>query len=246
MISPDMMEEFMLTEGMPSPAGPSMGMGMGGQTGTEEAANAGFTVLIEGYSPYQKIFELLDPPSVGDDQSRWGFVTRLRNLGVVFPKTPFELFGKGDVHFRVETGLVELNPDRSRANKQDMPEGIGVLEEKERVPREESNTGRTPGYNIGAARTEYVYIENVLIDPMTHEEISRTYDIVTQEDIDNNPEKWKDTDLGKKKYNPLTREELFIDHDHWFRIQAKFVWKDAPKTDAAAVSGGGMMGMPLY
>ena len=227
---------------MPSAGGP----GMGGGTGEQQAAKAGFTILIEGYSPYQKVFELLDPPSVGDDQSRWGFVTRLRNLGVVFPKTPFELFGKGDVHFKVETGLVDLKGNNPQAKNQDMPDGIGMLEEKERVSQDDKTT-KTPGYNAwGGMESDYVYTEEVLIDPMTHEEISRAYDIVTQEDINNNPDKWKDTDLGKKKINPLNNEELFIDHDHWFRIQAKFAWKDAPKPDTAAANGGGMMGMPPF
>jgi hypothetical protein len=33
---------------------------------------------------------------------------------------------------------------------------------------------------------------------------------------------------------------LFIDHDRWFRIKAKFVWKDAPKIEEPAMGAGGM------
>jgi type IV pilus assembly protein PilM len=44
------------------------------QTGKD---GPGFLVIIEGYSSYKNIDELLDPPGVGNDQSKWGLVTRL-------------------------------------------------------------------------------------------------------------------------------------------------------------------------
>ena len=79
---------------------------------------------------------------------------------------------------------------------------------------------------------DIIYAEDVLVDPMTNEEISRTYDIITQEEIDSNPE-LNEKDLGKKKINKLTGKELFIDRDHWFRIKAKFIWKDASEVAAS-------------
>ena len=220
--------------------------GVGGSA--TETQHAGFTILIEGYSPYRNISELLDPPSVGDDQSRWGFVTRVENLTELFPGIPFKLFDKHEIkHFKVETGLVDLMD-------KDRPTGIGVLKEVERVPQE--LTKKKPGnrtafnnprnYTTGP-KIDFVTKEKVLFDPMTNEEISRTYDIVTQADIDSNPE-WTEKDLGKKKHDKRDAgKELFIDRDCWFRIKAKFAWKDAPKedpTDPTDVAAGSKMGLP--
>ncbi|MDH4202233.1 MAG: type IV pilus assembly protein PilM [Phycisphaerae bacterium] len=240
MMDPDMMMDMDMMEGGGYPAGsmqyPGSTAGLPGDA-TQQGPKTGFTILIEGYSPYRNLSELLDPPSVGDDQSRWGFATRLGKLAVLFPDVPFELLGKDISHFDVDTGLVDLTDS-------DMPEGIGILKEVERVPKELTETrpgaarGMMEGY--GGARADFVPTENVLVDPMTSEEISRTYDIVTQKDIDSNPQKWTEQDLGRIKYNPLNRDELFIDHDRWFRIKAKFVWKDAPKVETPAMDAGGM------
>jgi hypothetical protein len=107
-------------------------MGGGGGYGMEEtaAAKMGFVLLIEGYSPYERIAELLDPHGVGDNERRWGFVTRIANLGKLFPDVPFELYEKGDItHFKLETGRVDLASDK-------MPAGIGVVKDVDRVPPE--------------------------------------------------------------------------------------------------------------
>jgi hypothetical protein len=130
-----------------------------------------------------------------------------------------------------------------------MPEGIGILKEVERVPKElaQARPGAAGGAGMmmegygGGLRSDFIYTENVLVDSMTNEEISRTYDIVTQKDIDTDPQKWTEKDLGRKKYNPLNRTELFIDHDYWFRIKAKFVWKDAPKVETPTMGTNEMM-----
>ena len=241
-MSPDMMMPgmMMMPPGMMDGFGP-MGGGMPMQGGAAAAPReeeeqqegaAGFTVLIEGYSPYQNISELLDPPNVKDDSSRWGFITRLENLPDLFPDVPYELFAKHDItHFKVETGLVDLD-------EKDMPAGIGVQKEVERVPQ--SSDRNTPANRrTGQIRRgqDFVYTEEVLIDPMTNEEISRTYDIITQKEIDSDPE-LTEKDLGRKKINKSTGKELFIDRDHWFRIKAKFSWKDAPEEGAAKEAGG--------
>ncbi len=221
----------------------------------EELGGGGFTVLIEGYSPYRNIAELLDPPMVGSDQTQWGIVTRFENLEKLFPNSPFVLFNKHQIeHFSVVTGLVDLEDT-------DMPQGIGIEKKIERVP---NPTGRTVtqttrrttmrprggdlmgemGRGMGktARGPEFVYTEDVLVDPMTNEEMSRTYDIVTQKDIDADPE-LDEQDLGQKKTADFGDEWKFIERDQWFRIQAKFVWKDAPKVEATDMtSGRGMRG----
>ena len=40
-----------------------------------------------------------------------------------------------------------------------------------------------------------------------------------------------ETQLGMIKFNPLTQDPQYIVRDHWFRIKAKFVWKDAPEKE---------------
>lgn len=243
MMDPMMMEMMMIGEGGGMPPGgqrPMAAPAVPGQQEQEEVV-AGFTVLIEGYSPYRNLTELLDPPGVRDDRDRWGFVTRLDNLAELFQNIPFELYHKHDItHFKIETGLVDLE------SREDMPAGIGVQKEVERVPKaliEQNKGGAIGGYGgiYGGMQSEYVITENVLIDPMTNEEISKTYDYITQQDIDQDPE-LAEKDLGKKKYNKLTRDPLYIERDHWFRIKAKFVWKEAPKEEP--VSPAGAMTMP--
>lgn len=230
------MGEMMMMEGMMPP------MAMGGPMPTpettaptgEQQTGSGFTVLIEGYSPYQNIAELLDPPRAGEDQGRWGTITRFGSLAKVFPDVPFELFKKSEIkHFKVEMGLVDPQ-DRN------MPTGIGITKTVERasaaarsnamganVPQPEIYMGEMGEMGGMPRGPQFVTTETVLFDPMTGEEISKVFDIVTQQDIETNPA-WTDKDLGRKKTTAFGQEQ-FINRDHWFRIQAKFVWKDAPK-----------------
>ena len=194
----------------------------------QEGGGKGFTVLIEGFSPYENISELLDPPMVGEDQSRWGVISRFKNLKTLFPQIPFELFNKSDTtHFKYETGLVDLDST-------EMPSGIGITKEVERVPLDESGNSatNTRGRTNTRGISDYVDIETVLVDPMTGEEISKTYDIITQKDIDADSD-LTERDLGRKKLDSFG-EEKFIERDHWFRIQVKFVWKDKPETEKTA------------
>jgi type IV pilus assembly protein PilM len=233
----EMMDPMMMMPGM-TPGGPMMGAQTtpGGREVEDEEGEgtAGFTVLIEGYSPYKNIAGLLDPPSVGDNPEKWGLVTRFEKLAELFPGVPFELFKKHEVeHFTVETGWVDIS-------SKDMPSGIGEPKEIERVPQEK---GTKQSRGRAGGRGDFVYSEKVLLDPMTGEEISKTYDIYTQEDIDRDPE-LTEKDLGRKKFNKLTGEEKYIERDQWFRIKAKFIWKDASgekKSDKK--SAGGMTGM---
>lgn len=200
-----------------------------------QEGGAGFTVLIEGYSPYQPISALLDPLMVGDDRDRWGVVTRFENIDKLFPKMPFKLFHKHEItNFKVETGLVDLQD-------KDMPAGIGVEKTVERVPMSENTATGLAGGNIRRGGTfgtgtgsDFVSSEVVLVDPMTGEEISKTYDIITQKDVDADPD-LTDKDLGKKKLDNFGKEQ-FIEHDRWFRIQAKFIWTNAPAAEASTAT----------
>ncbi len=220
-----MFDELMMLESMGMEGGfsqpqqaPPTASPQGSADSTEEAGGAGFVVVIEGYSPYQDLPKLLDPLVVEKDWEHWGLVTRFENLKAKWPDRPFKLYSKHDTaHFNVKTGLVDLE-------LKDMPTGIGVEKEIERVAQEQTGTQnrrvRIPG------GSDFVYNETVLMDPMTGEELSKTFDIVSQRDIDADPE-LTERDLGRKKLTNYS-EEIFIERDQWFRIQAKFVWKDAP------------------
>ncbi len=199
----------------------------------KEEESEGFLVEIEGYSSYKNIEELLDPEH-GQDRSKWGFVTRLVNLAKV-PGGRFEVFGKGNTnHFKLDTGPLDLADGEA-------PLGIGFEKEIERVPpssepgREgKSKPGRKPNFSrLGIkqfSNKSRIEVEDVLVDPMTNEEMSKTFDLWTQEDIDNGlaPDAVRAGDI---KYDPVTSEPKYLIRDHWFRISAKFKWKDGPKAE---------------
>lgn len=204
-----------------------MAMGPTGTTTTTTPDAAGFVVTLEGYSPYREFKDLLDPTDVKTDQSRWGFVTRLENLSKV-PGTDFELFQKGDIkHFKLETG--EVDPGDAGT-----PLGIGLLEEIVRVTPEQQTaimstdrTGYGRGMGIGTQTlTDRIFTEKVLVDPMTREELSKTYALILQPDLDTNPN-LTEKDLGKVKMN--FGEPQHIVRDHWYRVNFKLAWKGAPK-----------------
>lgn len=156
------------------PPGAMPGMMMGGmdQSGTEgEGGKAGFLVTIAGYSPYKNIDELLDPANVQNDQSKWGFVSRLMNLNdVLDSNSPYQLFEKTDRnHFEIEKGPVGFGID--------MPEGIGI---KKKISNEKNDS----------ENEEQQYI---LIDPLTQEVISR-------EPVKDQTGKIKTDSKGRKLY----------------------------------------------
>ncbi|MCD6392901.1 MAG: pilus assembly protein PilM, partial [Planctomycetes bacterium] len=210
--------------------GPGAVTGQPGVAAVDETKR-GFVVMIEGYSPYKDISALLDPHSVGTDKERWGLVTRLVHISEIVKGCPFELYKKNDIkHFVLQSGPVDLRSSET-------PVGIGVEKEMERVPMQLDTTvgpGRAgmmgrynrPNRNMNMSQREYIYFETVLIDPMTSEEMSKVYDIVTQDEIDNDPG-LSEKDLGRIKLDDFG-VPLFIERDYWFRINAKFVWKNAP------------------
>jgi type IV pilus assembly protein PilM len=173
----------------------------------QQADGKGFVVVIEGYSPYEKLGELLDPAGVQNSPEKWGIVTRMMNLNKYFDgNSPFELFNKGKIqHFSLEQDVIDMSTDKQTR----MPAGIGVLETKVRGSTEESkDAGGNKSFRNDAA--DRIMTEAVLLDPLTKEEISKTFD------LDSN---------GRKKLDSFGKP-VYIERDKWFRIKAKFLWKD--------------------
>jgi hypothetical protein len=174
----------------------------GAATPVEDAVpsegGAGFVAIISGYSPYNDLGELMMPIGVDKTPSKWGFITRLIHLDdTVDGNSPFKLYaGPGSSHFKLDKGTVDVG-------SQEMPPGIGILSIK-----------KTKLETTERARTKEK-VEELLIDPMTKEVISRTAK------MDENGGHVVDR-LGRKQY---------IDNDSWFTVSAKFVWRGAPKKE---------------
>ena len=172
----------------------------------------GFVVVIEGFTPYEKIGELMDPVGAGNDPNKWGVITRMLDPNQFFDgNCPFELFQKDKIeHFRLETGVV-------RVQDQQIPQGIGIQQIVTRVTADESaasdsrKTTRTR--STMSPEADLVANETVLVDPLTKEEISKIFNL---------------DDKGRKKYDAFG-QPIYIERDRWFRIKAKFIWKDAPQ-----------------
>ena len=94
-----------------------------------------------------------------------------------------------------------------------MPAGIGKNVIKNRTSQGEQDQAQRAAARRGSDRL--VESEEVLIDPMTGEEMSKTFK------LDEN---------GVKQFDSYG-DEIVINRDHWFRIKAKFLWEDAPKDD---------------
>jgi type IV pilus assembly protein PilM len=156
------------------------------------AGDRGFVVTIAGYSPYEEIVELLDPIGAQDDANKWGFVTRLIHFDSMFDgNSPFELYKKMDKkHFELQTGEVDLAAQ--------MPPGIGVIK---------------------AVAGKDTVLEQMLIDPMTKEAISRQVSV----------------DEAGKKETDRQGNSVYQANDHWFVLNLKLKWKDAPSTLNATV-----------
>ena len=198
----------------------------------------GFVVIIEGYSPYENIGELMDPVHVGKNKADWGFVTRLENLKDIDKQQRFLMFGKGNTtNFKQEIGVVDLED-------KNMPEGIGVLRELDRVPPEyqqvqtaSRNTRNAFRMNNASRGAVKISTEEVLVDPMTNEEMSKVYDIITADDLKQNPELTKN-DIGNVQID-LQGYPKYIERDNWFRISLKLRWMDAPEIEIQQQGGRG-------
>ncbi|MEJ2703250.1 MAG: type IV pilus assembly protein PilM [Sedimentisphaerales bacterium] len=195
---------------------------MQGQT-TEEKKQ-GFVLTIIGYTPYgakiAEVQQLLDPHGVDDDPNRWGFVTRLAHLDALAEdgNSPFQLYKKEDKdQFALEIKEVDLQDADSTP-----PEGVGVWEEQ--PPKE------TAGSGFGQSRPGYVGTQSQweLVDPMTGERIDKVPVL---------------NDEGKPLL--VQGKPVYRVNDHWFVLNVKLVWKDAPEPPeqpGASLYGGRMGG----
>lgn len=176
----------------------------------EQTDGKGFIVVIEGYTPYEKIGELMDPAGAGNDPNKWGVITRMLNLDkIIDGNCPFQLFQKDKVeHFKLETGIIDIK------DQQTILAGIGTQEIKIRTTTEDQTNTESSRTTKGRTdTTDRVTSETVLVDPLTREEIGKTFDL---------------DDKGRKKYNDFG-QLLYIERDRWFRISAKFLLKNAPQ-----------------
>jgi len=178
--------------------------------GAAEEKKGGFVVQALCYSPYGRtvteLGELVDPPNVEDQPDKWGFVTRLAHLD--------DIVEDGNCPFELykkedhEHFGLEI---KEVAVDGEMPEGIGVWKE---VIDESAQTA--PGtYRRGAGTTR----NWILIDPMTGETIS------------------KEPVLDEEGKPVLYRgQPVYKVNDHWFVLNAKFLWKDAPEPPKQTVT----------
>ncbi|MBN2139189.1 MAG: type IV pilus assembly protein PilM [Sedimentisphaerales bacterium] len=152
-----------------------------------EKEKSGFVVTIAGYSPYESIESLIDPPGAK------GFVTRLMELSD--SNSPFSLFEKANLkHFNFSVGEVVAGG----TDAMQMPDGIGEASVR--------RSAAGPGARY-TSKTE----QPILIDPLTKELISKAPKV----DANGNTV----LDRGRAVYEV---------NDHWFVLNMKFLWRDAP------------------
>jgi type IV pilus assembly protein PilM len=183
-----------------------------GGASAEKEKDPGFIVSVVGYSPYENIGALIDPPGVRDNPAKWGFVTRIANLKQILgPDCPFELYSKEADHFRFEHSTIEWET---------VPVGIGQVEV---IPDPLSNPSRTAAGRVpttlGATGPQGI---EILVDPITRERIDAepVYDAE-----------------GKPKLD-LLRKPLLVKHDSWFQLDFKLKWAHAPEIKSAASTPG--------
>jgi hypothetical protein len=198
-------------------------MGPGAGAGAAKEKNSGFVVQVLCYSPYgqsvTKLGELIEPHGVEDQPDKWGFVTRLEHLDDTAKdgKSPFELYKREDPEqFGLEIKEVTVDGE--------MPGGIGVWKEIVDETTQTQTQSQTP---IGS-RPGVVARNWTLVDPMTRETICK------EPVLDEN---------GKPKL--YRGQPVYKVNDHWFVLNAKFLWKDAPEPPKPAVTSKyGIMSTP--
>jgi type IV pilus assembly protein PilM len=164
--------------------------------------NSGFVVQALCYSPYGRAaIELgkIVDPPNVDDQPDKWGFVT-RLEHLKDAKSPFELYKKGD-HEQFSLEIKEVDVDG------EMPEGIGVWEQVTDNTTT-NNAGNTPFRSSSVSNPNWI-----LIDPMTGETIS------------------KEPVLNKEGKQVLDNrgQPLYKVHDHWFVLNAKFLWRDAPE-----------------
>jgi type IV pilus assembly protein PilM len=171
---------------------------------TVEEKFSGFVVQALCYSPYGRtvteVSEIVDPDGVDDQQNKWGFITRLAHLDDMVEDPNDNPFEL----FKKEDHE-QFNLDIKEVTIDgEMPEGIGVWEE---LIDETAQTGsRLTSRQAGLKRNW------ILIDPMTKETISK--------------ESLLDEEGKPILYRGLPVHKV---NDHWFVLNAKFIWRDAPE-----------------
>jgi len=190
----------------------SMGRGMFNEysplgymgAGTTAKKSSGFVVQALCYSPYGRtvteVGEIVNPDGVDDQPDKWGFVTRLAHLDDTVEDGNSPFeLFKREDHEQFSLEIKEVTIDG------EMPEGIGVWEDltDDEMARSGSNL---------PIRSSSVQREWILIDPMTKETISK--------------EKVLDENGKQILYRGQPRFKV---NDHWFVLNAKFVWRDAPE-----------------
>jgi type IV pilus assembly protein PilM len=182
-------------------------------TTAQAKKDPGFVVMIEGYSPYKRIGDLLDPSNVKDTPAKWGFVTRLENLKQFLHldvNSPFEIYTKLSDHYKLETGPAD--PDG------DVPMGVGQWKFIPEPPAP-GTTPATSMYSMGGMGMGGPQNGTwILVDPMTNE-------LVSAEPVKDQYGNLAVDNLGKPKKAV---------HDYWFKLQFKIFWKEAPKSAAPA------------
>ena len=108
-----------------------------------------------------------------------------------------------------------------------MPEGIGIVQLIKSTAATENNIGGKYDGRMLSRNVSGGFKDSILIDPMTKETISK---IAVLGD-DGEPKIGRD---GKTVYKV---------NDHWFRIDAQFIWKDAPEELTAKVNTPGGRGI---
>jgi type IV pilus assembly protein PilM len=131
----------------------------------------GFVVTLYGYSPYgKKIMDLLEPSGVGNDQAKWGFITRLANLDKLSDvNSPFQLYSRDSAHLKIDRGVVDMSDK--------VPQGIGVYEKAAVV-------GGPAAARPAVAGATTPTDNQVLVDEMTRELISADVDVANKETRD--------------------------------------------------------------
>jgi hypothetical protein len=183
-------------------------LGMGGESADKVP---GFVVVMEGYSPYKKIGDLLDPPNPNlNDQSQWGLVTRLLNLAQFMGiedanDVPFDLAAlkKYAQDFKLETGPVDVDAES-------LPMGVGAWKFTPSAAALEAAKNNPYGGMMEMTQDGTWS----LIDPVTKETIS------AEPELDA---------FGKPKLDYLGRPQK-VYHDYWFKLQFKIKWTKAPPT----------------
>lgn len=173
-----------------------------------QQSGPGFIVSMAGYSPYGSIGELMDPVGVENAPDKWGLITRLMHLGDSNKPGTFKLFRKSDIeHFTLETAEIEMDSD--------MPAGIGVekIIEDQTKKRRSGGSSRTSSDSTKSERT-------VLIDPMTKEVICKVAEL---------------DEYGREKFE--NGKVVYNTNDHWFRINAKFLWSAEAVSEKKADEG---------